>query len=82
MEIRYREVCGSVLDQHFFEFCQQCRKYLCFDASGKENGLCKISSRPYRVLLLSCLSGRSVPLQKLRPVQGKRGSLGPQRSSL
>ena len=41
MEIRYREVCGSVLDQHFFEFCQQCRKYLCFDASGKENACAK-----------------------------------------
>ena len=41
MEVRRCEVCGAVLDQHFFEFCQQCRKYLCFDLTGKENACAK-----------------------------------------
>ena len=41
METRNCEVCGTVLDPHFFEFCQQCRKYLCFDLTGKENACAK-----------------------------------------
>lgn len=38
MEIRYCEVCGAVLDQYSFEFCQRCRKPLCVDVTGKEKG--------------------------------------------
>jgi hypothetical protein len=41
MEIRYCEVCGAILDRHFFESCQQCRKYLCFDLTGKEQACAK-----------------------------------------
>jgi hypothetical protein len=51
-EIRYCEVCGAVLDEHFFEFCQQCRKYLCFDLTGKENGCAK--SHPGRIGYYYC----------------------------
>ena len=41
MELHYCEICGAVLDQHFFEFCQGCRKYICFDISGQERACAK-----------------------------------------
>jgi hypothetical protein len=41
MEIHQCEVCGAALDQHFFEFCHRCRKYLCFDVYGKDQACAK-----------------------------------------
>jgi len=41
METHYCEVCKEVLDQYSFEFCYRCRKYLCFDPTGKEQACAK-----------------------------------------
>ncbi|MBM4307663.1 MAG: hypothetical protein FJ123_13120 [Deltaproteobacteria bacterium] len=54
MESHLCEVCGSAINDQWFEFCYRCKKQLCFDPTGKEQACAK--SHPGHIGYYYCQS--------------------------